>query len=144
MRKAVIIISIIVLSITLLGGGIVYFVMSLMKSSDAYQMAVKQAKADVRVNSILGTPIDESFFVTGNIQLVNDNGNANLFITLSGPKDKATVNAIASKAGGVWTMHKLDVLFASGAPRLDLLATPAITESAEAPEEPEPSLDKKE
>jgi hypothetical protein len=69
--------------VVLCGGFIVLIlgvVFGVMNSSDVYQEAVAKAKEVKKVQDVLGTPIEEGFFVTGNIQINGPNGSANLAI----------------------------------------------------------------
>lgn len=85
-------------------------VMGSMKSSDAYKQAVARARANPTVVARLGTPIAEGRWVSGNISVQNDSGNADLLIPISGPHGKAVVHAVAAKSGGKWEFSRLSVL----------------------------------
>lgn len=92
-----------------------------MKSSDAYKQAVAKAKANPMVVERLGTPLAEGYFVTGNINVHNDSGDADLQIPISGPKGKAVIHAVARKSAGKWEYSRLTITI-EGQPELDLLA----------------------
>jgi len=95
-------------------------VLGSIKSSDAYKQAVARARANPTVVEKLGTPITEGYFVSGNINVQNDSGNADLQIPISGPKGKAVIYAVASKRAGQWEYSRLTVAI-EGQPELDLL-----------------------
>jgi hypothetical protein len=95
-------------------------VMGSMKSSDAYKQAVAKARANPTVAEKLGTPIAAGYFVTGNINVQNNSGNADLQIPISGPKGKAVIHAVAIKSAGKWEYSRLTVTI-EGQPELDLL-----------------------
>ena len=95
-------------------------VMGSMKSSDAYKQAVAKARANPSVVEKLGTPIAEGYFVSGNISVQNDSGNADLQIPISGPKGKAVIHAVATKSAGKWEYSRLTVSI-EDQPELDLL-----------------------
>jgi len=97
-------------------------VLGSMKSSDAYKQAVARARANPTVVEKLGTPIAEGYFVSGNINVQNDSGNAELQIPISGPKGKAVIHAVAVKSAGQWEFSRLTVTF-EGQPALDLLGS---------------------
>jgi Cytochrome oxidase complex assembly protein 1 len=100
--------------------GLIYTAVSgMMKSSDAYKLAVQSAKTNPRVTREIGSPMKEGFFMTGNINLSNDSGLANLAIPISGPKGKGTIYAVASKTKGTWTFSSL-VVQVDGRPKIDL------------------------
>lgn len=84
-------------------------VMTIMKQSDVYQEALSIAKSDRVLVEELGSPINEGTFITGNINLNNDSGNANLNIPVSGPKGGANLFVVAYKDEGNW---KYDMLMA--------------------------------
>jgi hypothetical protein len=91
-----------------------------MKQSDAYKIAVARAKADQRVTSALGTPIEEGWFLSGNTKVDGSSGNADLTIPISGPKGKGTIYAVATKFAGEWTYSKLVVKIDSSGETIDL------------------------
>jgi hypothetical protein len=101
-------------------GLIITIVMGSIKSSDAYKQAVAKARANPTVVEKLGTPIAEGYFVSGNINVQNDSGNADLQIPISGPKGKAVIHAVASQSAGKWEYSRLTVTI-EGQPELDLL-----------------------
>lgn len=115
----------------LLVAGFVFFIMSLvfgvMKSSDAYKMALARAKADPRVMSALGSPIDDGLFVRGKTNVSGTSGEADVAIPISGPKGKGTIYFVASKFAGEWTFSKLMVEIADTKQRIDLIEDPATT-----------------
>lgn len=82
----------------------------ILKKSGAYQQAVAAARADNDVIARLGTPIEEGFFVMGEIELTGDGGYANLSIPISGPNGAATIYAEADKSRGQWNFHTLEVM----------------------------------
>ena len=107
-----------------LGGAFLAFlvlvVFGAMKQSDAYKMAVARAKADPRVTSALGTPIDEGWFMSGKTNVNGGSGDADLSIPISGPKGKGTIYAVATKSAGEWTYSKLEVKIDSTGETIDL------------------------
>ena len=111
---------------------IVFFVFSIMKSSDAYKIAVARAKSDQRVVAALGTPIREGMFISGKTNVKGPSGEADMAIPISGPKGKATIYAVATKSEGQWSFSKLDVKIDRTGETIDLNET----ESASNEEEP--------
>jgi len=89
--------------------GIVAIVFGAMKSSDVYREALQRAQNHPEVQAALGTPIEAGWWMSGQIDIKNDTGNANISIPVSGPKGKGTIHAVASKEGGRWRYSKLDV-----------------------------------
>ena len=82
--------------------GIFGFVFAIMKSNDAYRIGVEKAKHSPEVVALLGSPIREGIFITGNVNVTGASGNASLAIPLSGPKGKATLYLQANKIEGEW------------------------------------------
>jgi len=102
--------------------GLTTVVFGALRSADVTKQAVARAEADPQVVAQLGQPITLGFMVTGSINITGSTGKADLSIPISGPKGKATVSALASRGGGVWTFSKLDVTPEGGGPPIDLLA----------------------
>lgn len=100
---------------------ILSFVFTMMKSSDAYRDAVAEARAYPPVQAAIGTPIEEGFFTTGNINVNGPSGHADLAIPVSGPGGKATIYAVATKSAGQWTFTTLIVEIEATRERIDLL-----------------------
>lgn len=98
---------------------IVLAAFTMMKSSDAYKEAVAQAKANPAVQSVLGTPIEEGLLVTGNVNVNNDSGEANLAIPLSGPNGAGTLYVEAVKSAGAWSYSTLRL--DTGSEQIDVL-----------------------
>jgi hypothetical protein len=98
---------------------LVMAVFGMMKSSDAYKDAVAQAKANPAVQAALGVPIDEGMLITGNVNVNNDSGDANLAIPLSGPNGAGTLYVEAVKSAGEWSYSTLRL--DTGSEHIDLL-----------------------
>jgi hypothetical protein len=99
---------------------LVSFVFGVMKTSGAYQDAVAQAQSSAAVKQVLGEPIREGTFITGNIEVNGPSGHASLAIPLSGPKGRGTLFVEASKAAGQWTFSTLALEMKDTHERLDL------------------------
>ena len=110
---------------------IIFFAFSVMKSSDAYKLALARAKSDQRVIAALGAPIKEGMFTSGNTNVNGPSGEANIAIPISGPKGKATIYAVGTKSAGQWTFSKLAVQVQGSDEMIDL------NESGEAANESE-------
>ena len=98
------------LLLTLVVGGLLTFVFGLLKSSEPYQHAVAVASNNPEVVRELGAPIEPAWYVSGNINVSNSSGDANLAIPLNGKLHRGTVYVVAKKTDGVWTYDKLQVL----------------------------------
>jgi hypothetical protein len=104
---------------------IVTMVFGMMKQSDAYKMALARAKADPRVVAALGSPIEDGYFATGTTNVSGSSGQADMNVSLSGPRGKGTLYFVASKFAGEWTFSKLMVEIAGTGQRIDLVQDPA-------------------
>ena len=103
--------------------GIVTIVFRAMKSSDVYREAFERAQNSPEVQAALGTPIEDGWWMSGQINVTNDTGNANIVIPISGPKGKGSIHAVATKDGGKWTYSRLEVQV-EGGQTINLLGEP--------------------
>ena len=81
-------------------GGIFWWVISSLKSSEPYQMSLERVRTDRDVIGQLGEPIEEAGWMpTGNFSYRTDNGvtsgKASFDFAVSGPKGTARVHAKA-------------------------------------------------
>lgn len=102
---------------------IILFVMTMMKSSGAYEIAMAHATENETVIQEIGEPIEVGFLVIGSIQTSGSSGTADLSIPISGPNGKATLYITAEKKAGEWQADELAVQFKDSY-RLNLLAEP--------------------
>ena len=112
------------LALSLLAGFvalIISMVFGMIKSSDAYKLAVQRAQASPAATAALGTPIQEGWFTMGNIKVNGPMGEANLQIPVSGPKGEGDLFVEARKSAGTWTFQTLVVQVDAGGQRIDLL-----------------------
>lgn len=108
-RTVAFVIGMCVLGIAVFAGALFVSVENMMRSSDAYKIALSRAQASPCVIDKIGTPTTAGFGITGDISESSDDGSADLEIPLHGPKGKTTLEVSASKAGGVWTMKTLSL-----------------------------------
>ncbi len=102
-------------------GGLFYGVMSLMRNSDAYRLALGEVRRSPEAVAALGEPIEEGWFVSGNIHTSNDSGAADISFPVQGPKSAATVHVRASRAGGVWKLTYLGLELRNFSERVELI-----------------------
>lgn len=100
---------------------IVSLVFGMIKSSDAYKVALQRAQASPATTAALGTPIREGWFTMGNIEVNGPTGEANLQIPVSGPKGEGDLFVEARKSAGTWTFQTLVLQVDAGGKRIDLL-----------------------
>lgn len=108
--------------------GIVGIVFGAMKSSDVYKEALQRAQNHPEVQAALGTPIEAGWIMTGNINVDNSSGTANIRFPISGPKGEAWVHAEAAKDGGAWRYSTLEVQIEDGA-KINLLSEQPVNAS---------------
>jgi len=101
-------------------GGIFFVVISAMKESGAYEIALARAKENPAVIQALGKPIRAAWFPSGSAHSVGTGGDANLAIPIRGPKATATVYVAAIEVAGIWHFDTLAVQVESTHRRIDL------------------------
>jgi len=99
---------------------IVYAAAGMMKSSDAYKLALEKARSNVQVQQRLGTPIEPGFFVSGSVNVAGSSGKADLTIPIKGPKGEGTIYVDATKFANEWKFNRLEVGFGDDPHRIDL------------------------
>jgi len=97
-------------------------VTGMMKSSEAYKQGIARVQTDPAVAARLGSPIDASGMPSGNIQVNNASGDADLAVPISGPNGDGTLYIVADKSGGRWTFTTLVVEIEATGEQIDLLA----------------------
>jgi hypothetical protein len=90
-----------------------------LKGSEPYKVAVARAKANDKVTTALGTPLDEGFPM-GSINTNNDTGNVDLSVPISGPKGKGTIYVVGTRSGTAWTYSKMSVTITGSGESIDL------------------------
>jgi hypothetical protein len=91
------------------------------KSSNVYQRAFSTAKTDPEVIAALGSPIQENGIVSGNLNVDNASGEADLTIPISGPKGNGSIFVKASKSENKWTYSRMAVEVNNSGQEIDLL-----------------------
>ena len=74
---------------------------------------------------LLGSPINDGMFLSGNTNVNGASGNADLAIPISGPKGKGTIYVAASKSAGRWSYTTLVAEIKRTGERIDLTKTTA-------------------
>lgn len=88
---------------------VITVVFGAMKSSPPYKESVAKAMADPKVQEALGTPVNDGWFFTGNINISNQSGSAILDVPLHGSKGKGSLHVEGSRSGGVWSYPRREV-----------------------------------
>jgi hypothetical protein len=112
-------------------GALLLIVEGSIKKSDAYTQAMVRAQNDPKVTEKLGEPLQPGWFISGNIQVTNDTGQANLSIPVSGPKSKGTIRVVAKKIAGSWQFDTLEVDVEGDSQPINLLDAKHLTPAAQ-------------
>jgi hypothetical protein len=125
--------AIILIFLTVIAG-VVMIVLHFLSNSDPANAALSAARSSPEVQSALGTPIEKSWPVTGNLSTSNDQGTADLTIPIKGPKNGGTIHAIATKSSGsAWMFTHLEVRIDGETPNTIPLTSELPAEAKENP-----------
>ncbi|UXM95635.1 cytochrome c oxidase assembly factor 1 family protein [Bartonella sp. HY329] len=102
-----------VLPISIVGGiavfvSILFFTITgFMRSADAYQVGVAAAQKNAAVIELIGEPMQPASYFTGSVSVSNSNGNADIAISIKGPKGSGTIYVEAEKKFDVWNYSSI-------------------------------------
>jgi len=82
-------------------------IFSLLRSSEAYRMAVEAAKNHPTAQQVLGVPIQDGVFTTGSVSESGSTGSADLEIPLNGSNQSGTLYVTAVKEENTWRLTSL-------------------------------------
>lgn len=99
----------------------VFGLFTAIKSSDPYTQSLARAQQEPSVQAELGQPIEAGFAVQGNINLDNNDGQADLNYSISGPEGSATVEVVGTKTAGQWDYETMTVTIQASGDVIDLL-----------------------
>lgn len=102
---------------------IVLAVFYFMRSSEACQLALQEARKSAILRRELGEPMTLGWIVTGNVNTVSGSGKATLNVPVSGPKQSVSIQVSATQTNGVWQLNEAQTTLPSGEP-VDLLNAP--------------------
>lgn len=114
--SAVVLLALFILSI-------LFFVFSVIRSTDVFRDAIERAKASPEVSAELGEPVHEGWWVSGNVETTGPSGTADISIPLKGSRKDGTLYAVAHKSAGRWSYDTLEVAVEGRAERINLLLT---------------------
>jgi len=97
------------------------FVFGLLRNSDVTKLALERAQSNAAVVQRLGQPLEPGWIISGNVNMSGSYGHAELEIPVRGNKGKGTIYVVGTRLWGQWLFSTLEVAFADGAPRVDLL-----------------------
>jgi hypothetical protein len=115
------------LPILLCGGGFAAFffliygaVTTSIKSSDAYEVGMAQARASPDVRAALGEPIESGLWIGGSISVNGPSGNVDVSIPISGPKGSGTLYVVGTRNAGRWQYQTMEVEVPGRPSRIDV------------------------
>lgn len=92
-------------------GGILFMVERTLKNSEPYHVVLNRIRTSPDVTEVLGNPLQESWFVMGNYRVQNNSRYEDLNFTITGPKGRARVYAVATAADGYgWDYRVVTVI----------------------------------
>lgn len=92
------------------------------RSTDVYEEALERVRASPEAVEALGEPIEEKWWISGNIQVNGPSGNADFAVPLRGSKEDGKLYVVAYKQAGRWSMEILELEVKGREERIDLLA----------------------
>jgi hypothetical protein len=109
------------LALTGFVGAILAIVFGTIKSTDVYEEALSLARSNPAVLEALGQPVEDGWWMSGQINTSGPSGSADIAIPLHGPKGKGTLYAVATKSAGRWEYQTLELEVRGRDERIDLL-----------------------
>lgn len=123
-RALIVGLGILGLLLVMFAGSILLFVRGLMFKAEPTRVAIARAQANQQVLQRLGAKVREGWLITGNIQLDNDTGHADLEIPIAGPRGEAEIHAVADKEFGRWQYREMRVGSPNTEETIDLIGNP--------------------
>ena len=99
--------------------GVWFSISTLLKNSEAYQMAVVRLQSNAEAINALGAPITTGT-PTGSIKIFGPSGKAELAFSAQGPKGRGTVYLRATKNLGAWRLDRVELQVDGRAGRINL------------------------
>ena len=91
---------------------------AIMRSTGAYQIAMRQIQDSPCATSSLGTPIESGWMMSGTTSESKKSGSAEVTIPIHGPKGKGNLNVEAKKSDGKWSITSMTLDTDSGQKQL--------------------------
>jgi hypothetical protein len=107
-----------------LAGIFLAFIFSLLRNSDAAQLALHQAESNPIVERSIGAPLKTGWIVSGSVNVHGPGGSAELAIPVIGPKGKGTLYTTAIRRQSQWQTTSLAFAKDGESTAQNLLATP--------------------
>jgi hypothetical protein len=113
----------VVLALVVLVPGCVVAIMAGMKHSDAYTFSLNEIRRNPEVRTVLGEPLETGLFVTGEININNADGNANIQYTVRGPKGTGEAFVRATRQYSQWALDEVVVDVPDAKARIAVVGT---------------------
>lgn len=102
-------------------GAAIFGATKMMKSNEAYEYAVEQARHNEELIAVIGEPIETDGIMQGAINYNNGVSSADLMIPLKGPNGEASVSVKGEKRDSIWVYEKLYILIKDTQEEINLL-----------------------
>ena len=102
---------------------IVTLVFGFLRQSEPYTHSLELAKTNAQVKETLGQPVQEGYYVLGDLSTRGDEGEANLSFPIHGPHGKGSVKVNAEKRQGQWIYMRIRFVSEDGK-EIDLSPNP--------------------
>jgi hypothetical protein len=99
----------VILAAIVVGGFCAYRAVFGLRSSEAYQLALKKVQTDASVTGALGEPICEAYWPLPSAQNDTERGESLLLFQVAGPKGKASVSVRACRIDEKWGLRQVEV-----------------------------------
>lgn len=100
--------------------GLVSGISKTLKNSEPYQTALATAKANDKVVAALGTPIEDGF-PQGHVNTDNGVSDADIHVSLTGPKGKGTLYVAGYTSDGKWVYSRMLVIVTGSNEKIRLI-----------------------
>ena len=107
---------------------LIVFIFSMLRNAEAAKLALAQAESSPAVTQRIGSPLKEGWIVSGNVQVVNSGGHAELSIPVTGPRGSGTLYVEAKKQAGLWKLTLLEFAPKDSTERTRLVSSEASDE----------------
>lgn len=105
--------------------GILAIVFGSLRNSDVCNETFARAQASSEARAALGKPMELGWVITGSVKTFNEQGNADLWIPISGPNEPGSVHVVAKKVDGLWIYSLMTLVTEKTHRRINLLPEPA-------------------
>ncbi|MCK5161281.1 MAG: PLDc N-terminal domain-containing protein [Candidatus Aureabacteria bacterium] len=102
-------------------GALFVGISSIMKGMNVYKYPMKLVNQNEGITELLGSPIESTFMMQGDVSTKGDSGIADLLIPVKGPKGTGTIYVSAEKNLGQWEYITLEIKIKSTSERINLI-----------------------